>query len=87
MRRTCSSNGYSSKYFTKGDANVLVTIASCGAGKCVWCQTTGEGVQASFRDGLAGFVCRRDFWAALKARSKKKETSNAADTAATGRKA
>lgn len=54
---------------------MLVTIASCGNGKCVWCQTNGEGVQAAFKDGLTGFFCRKDFWAALKARSDTKEPS------------
>ena len=60
---------------------MLVTIASCGDGKCVWCQATGEGVQASFKDGLAGFFCRRHLWEALKARSEKEETSDASSEA------
>jgi|GEM_PF-5196787 len=55
---------------------MLVTIASCGEGKCVWCQTTGEGVQATFKDGLAGFLCRKDFWSALKARSEPTRTNS-----------
>lgn len=59
---------------------MLVTIASCGEGKCVWCQATGEGVQAAFKDGLAGFLCRKDFWSALKARSEKAPTGSGAHT-------
>lgn len=65
---------------------MLVTIASCGEGKCVWCQDTGEGVQATFKDGLAGFLCRKDFWAALKARAQTKESSGPVETAAASRK-
>ena len=60
---------------------MLVTIANCGEGKCVWCQTTGEGVQAAFKDGLAGFFCRKHMWEALKARSDNKETNHASSEA------
>ena len=66
---------------------MLVTIASCGDGKCVWCQTTGEGVQATFKDGLAGFFCRKHLWEALKARADTTANSGAVETAAAGRKA
>lgn len=47
----------------------MLTILSYGEGKCVWCCHTAEGVQAKFQDGLSGFLCRKDFWAAVKARS------------------
>ena len=56
---------------------MLVTIARCGTGKCVWCRTDGEGVQAAFKDGLQGFFCRKDFWQALKARTETEESSDA----------
>jgi hypothetical protein len=48
---------------------MMLTIISFGDGKCVWCCQTTEGVQAKFQDGLSGFLCRKDFWAAVKARS------------------
>jgi len=48
---------------------MLVTIARYGEGKCVWCQTQSEGVQAAFKDGLSGFFCRKHLWDALKARA------------------
>jgi hypothetical protein len=66
---------------------MLVTIASCGDGKCVWCQTTGEGVQATFKDGFAGFLCRKDFWAALKARSESTKAGSSPQTDAQTTKA
>ena len=47
----------------------MVTITGFTEGKCVWCCQTGEGVHVSFQDGLKGFLCKRDFWSALKARS------------------
>jgi hypothetical protein len=47
----------------------MLTIVSYGEGKCVWCCQDGEGVQATFKDGLSGFLCKRDFWAAVKARA------------------
>lgn len=46
----------------------MLTIVNYGQGKCCWCCQTGEGVEASFKDGLSGFLCKKDFWAALKAR-------------------
>lgn len=59
----------------------MLTIVSYGEGKCVWCCTHGEGVQATFSDGLSGFFCRRHVWDALKARAEsadRKEDKNAA---------
>ena len=61
---------------------VMLTITSYGEGKCVWCLAHGEGVQAVFKDGLTGFLCRKHFWEAMKSRSeqidsKEKETSHA----------
>ena len=47
----------------------MVTITGFTEGKCVWCCHTGEGVHVAFQDGLKGFLCKRDFWSALKARS------------------
>ena len=48
---------------------MLVTIAKAETGKCVWCRCDAEGVQASFNDGFQGFLCKKDFWQALKART------------------
>ena len=48
---------------------LMVTIHSFTEGKCVWCRQTSEGVQVQFQDGLKGFLCKRDFWSALKART------------------
>ncbi len=47
----------------------MVTITGLREGKCVWCCQTGEGVHVAFQDGLNGFLCKRDFWSAIKARS------------------
>ena len=61
----------------------MLTIKSYGEGQCVWCRVHGEGVVANFNDGLTGFLCRKHFWEALKARigqtdeTKTKETSHA----------
>ncbi len=60
----------------------MLTITSYGEGKCVWCLAHGEGVQAVFKDGLTGFLCRKHFWEAMKSRSeqfdsKEKETNHA----------
>ena len=61
----------------------MLTITSYGEGKCVWYLAHGEGVQAVFKDGLTGFLCRKHFWEAMKARTaqsdetKTKETSHA----------
>jgi hypothetical protein len=49
----------------------MLTIVSYGEGKCMWCCQHTEGVQTAFKDGLSGFLCKKDFWAALKARSEK----------------
>ena len=48
---------------------LMVTIHSFTEGKCIWCRQTTEGVQFQFQDGLKGFLCKRDFWSALKART------------------
>jgi hypothetical protein len=53
------------------------TIIRYGEGKCVWCCQTTEGVEATFKDGLKGFLCKKDFWAAVKARSELKESNDA----------
>ncbi len=53
----------------------MLTITSYGEGKCVWCLVHGEGVQAVFKDGLTGFLCRKHFWEALKSRSQPTEQS------------
>ncbi|MFV0445157.1 MAG: hypothetical protein ACK5Q5_16395 [Planctomycetaceae bacterium] len=47
----------------------MLTILSYGEDKCIWCCQTTEGVHAKFQDGLTGFLCRKDFWSAVKARS------------------
>lgn len=47
----------------------MVTIGKFGEGVCAWCCQSTEGVTARFADGLQGFFCKRDFWAALKARA------------------
>jgi len=54
----------------------MVTITSFTEGKCVWCCQSGEGVQVSFQDGLHGFLCKRDFWSALKARSEQAQPAS-----------
>jgi hypothetical protein len=49
---------------------MLVSINNVSSGTCVWCrQSIDDGVQAQFKDGFAGFFCKKDFWAALKARA------------------
>jgi len=57
----------------------MISISHFGEGKCIWCCQQSEGVQAAFPDGLKGFLCKKDFWAALKARSESKaeEKTNA----------
>ena len=55
----------------------MLTIISYGEGKCVWCCQITEGVQTTFKDGLSGFLCKKDLWAAVKARSEKNEPTNA----------
>lgn len=60
----------------------MLTIKSYGEGTCVWCLSKNEGVQADFKDGLTGFLCRKHFWEALKSRSEQpasieKETNHA----------
>ena len=52
----------------------MLTITNYGEGKCTWCLAHGEGVQTTFKDGLTGFLCRKHFWEALKARSEQTET-------------
>lgn len=47
----------------------MLTIINYGTGHCMWCLVETEGVQAEFRDGLKGFLCRKHFWQALKIRS------------------
>lgn len=59
----------------------MLTVTSYGEGQCVWCCQTKEGVQTTFKDGLSGFLCKRDFWAAVEARAEKKETANAESNA------
>ncbi len=53
----------------------MLTITSYGEGKCVWCLAHGEGVQAVFKDGLNGFLCRKHLWEAMKSRSNETETT------------
>jgi len=55
----------------------MLTIQSYGVGKCVWCCQTKEGVHATFKDGLTGFFCKKDVWAAIEARAEKKDQSDA----------
>jgi hypothetical protein len=47
----------------------MLTIEGYGTGTCIWCRQESEGVQAEFRDGLTGFLCRKHFWQALRIRS------------------
>ena len=54
----------------------MLTILSYGEGKCCWCCQTAEGVQTKFQDGLSGFLCKKDFWAAVKARAEQMEQSD-----------
>ncbi len=49
---------------------MLVTINNLSSGVCIWCcQKSDDAVEAEFRDGLKGFLCRKHFWDALKARA------------------
>ena len=64
----------------------MVTITSYTEGKCVWCCQTGEGVQAAFKDGLNGFLCRKHLWEALKARSQPTETKETSHAEPSSRK-
>lgn len=49
---------------------MIVAIQSHTSGTCVWCRLqSDDGVQAQFKDGLSGYFCKKDFWAALKARA------------------
>ena len=53
---------------------MLVTINSLTSGTCIWCcQKTDDAVDATFKDGLKGTLCRKHFWEAMKARSEKKD--------------
>ena len=54
----------------------MVTIIRYEAATCIWCLEAAEGVQAEFKDGLKGFLCRRHFWQALKVRSEAKEKAD-----------
>lgn len=47
----------------------MLTISMYGEGKCCWCCQQTEGVQAAFKDGLNGFLCRKHLWEAIKSRS------------------
>jgi len=49
---------------------MLVTINKLTSGTCIWCcHKTNDAVDASFKDGLKGTLCRKHFWEALKSRS------------------
>lgn len=49
---------------------MLVTIHSVTAAPCVLCcQKTDDAVEAAFKDGFRGTLCKRHFWDALKARA------------------
>lgn len=59
----------------------MLTITQFGEGKCIWCcsQTT-EGVHARFQDSLAGYLCKKDFWAAMKARAESRPENSTGDS-------
>ena len=62
---------------------MLVTINNLTTGTCIWCcQKSDDAVDASFRDGLKGTLCRKHFWDALKARAE--QPSEVPRTAAKG---
>lgn len=49
---------------------MIATIHSHTAGTCAWCrQATEDGVQVQFKDNFTAFLCKKDFWSALKARA------------------
>ena len=49
---------------------MIATIHSYAAGTCAWCrQKTEDGVQVQFKDNFTAFLCKKDFWSALKARA------------------
>ena len=58
----------------------MLTINGYGEGTCVWCLTKGEGVEADFKDGLTGFLCRKHLWEAMKSRSNQTETTKEKET-------
>ena len=55
----------------------MVTIKGYREDTCIWCDRKTEGVEADF-GGLKGFLCRADFWRALRVRSERKEKSESA---------
>ena len=49
---------------------MIVTINAVTAAPCVLCcQKTDDAVDAAFKDGFRGTLCKRHFWDALKARA------------------
>lgn len=60
---------------------MIVSIQQFTNGTCVWCCSKNvEVVHVQFKDGLAGFFCKRDFWAALKARAEMKNAKQQSPT-------
>ena len=56
----------------------MVSVKRYGDGTCMWCtQNEVEGVEAEFRQGLAGFFCKRCFRSAVKLRNPKSKEKTA----------
>lgn len=51
----------------------MLTASNVCKGRCVWCCQTTEGLKVKFQDGFSGFLCKKDFWSAVKARSENAE--------------
>lgn len=65
----------------------MLTASRFGEGRCVWCCQTTEGLDVKFKDGFQGFLCKKDFWAAVKARSEDGKEESGVDGARRGRAA
>lgn len=49
----------------------MVSIKRLSEMPCIWCTERKECVEATFEDGLKGFLCRICFWRACKTRAQK----------------
>lgn len=60
----------------------MVTIKAYREDVCIWCDRRTEGVDADF-GGLKGFLCRADFWRAMRVRSERKDKPEPSKTTTT----
>jgi hypothetical protein len=50
----------------------MVTVTNFAERTCIWCTAEKkEGVEAEFKDGLKGFLCKSCFWRAVRVRAEK----------------